>query len=105
MARSPLYDKAIWRRRSALQLKQFPLCAMCERQGIVMAADVADHIEPIYNDINKLIMGELQSLCRTHHAGAKRRQELHGYSDEIGADGWPIDPAHPVYKATRGGGT
>src|SRR5262249_40604218 len=46
---------------------------------------------------------ELQSLCKLHHESAKKREEARGYSTAIGADGWPVDPRHPVYSRGPGG--
>ncbi|WP_208353363.1 hypothetical protein [Pseudaestuariivita rosea] len=40
----------------------------------------------------------LQTLCPHHHDRQKQRAELRGYSEERGADGWPIDPNHPANK-------
>src|SRR5262245_58464266 len=46
---------------------------------------------------------ELQSLCKLRHESAKKREEARGYSTAIGADGWPVDPRHPVYSRGPGG--
>jgi 5-methylcytosine-specific restriction enzyme A len=40
-----LYDTAAWQRRRELQLKQFPLCAVCFRAGAVTPATCVDHVE------------------------------------------------------------
>jgi 5-methylcytosine-specific restriction protein A len=37
----------------------------------------------------------LQAVCWTCHSGDIQSQEALGYDNEIGADGWPTDPAHP----------
>lgn len=37
-------------------------------------------------------------LCFDCHDRQKRRLELHGYSNDIDDDGWPIDPRHPANK-------
>ena len=31
-----------------------------------------------------------------------RSEEVRGYSTQIGADGWPVDPRHPVYSRAGG---
>jgi hypothetical protein len=31
-----------------------------------------------------------------------RSEEVRGYSTQIGADCWPVDPRHPVYSRGRG---
>jgi 5-methylcytosine-specific restriction enzyme A len=75
-----------------------PLCEWCLREGKVVAARVADHIEPHHNDPVKFWNGKLQSLCAHRHESRKKRFEHRGYDNTIGVDGWPIDPRHPVYR-------
>ena len=38
----------------------------------------------------------LWSICKCHHDGPKQADEAREFSTEIGADGWPTDPRHPV---------
>jgi 5-methylcytosine-specific restriction enzyme A len=42
----------------------------------------------------------LQTMCQEHHNRWKAAQEYHqerfGFDSEVGDDGWPKDPAHPV---------
>jgi len=45
------------------QLQRGPLCAMCLAEGKVVAARIADHIEPHHNDPIRFWNGKLQSLC------------------------------------------
>ena len=71
---------------------------MCLEKGDVVAATIADHINPHKGDEYEFFFGELQSLCKTHHESTKKRFEARGYSTEIGVDGWPVDPKHPVYR-------
>ncbi len=87
-----------WARRAALQMKQHPLCKMCLERGEFTPATIADHIEPHKGDAFKFWYGKLQSLCTYHHSSLKAVIEHQGFSDEIGADGWPIDERHPVNK-------
>jgi hypothetical protein len=70
---------------------------MCLAEGRVTSASIADHIEPHRGDQLKFFLGELQSLCPTHHESSKKRQEHRGYSTQVGPDGWPVDPEHPFY--------
>jgi hypothetical protein len=35
-------------------------------------------------------------VCKSCHDGAIQSSEELGYDKEIGQDGWPIDPNHPV---------
>jgi hypothetical protein len=71
---------------------------MCLQQGRIRAATIVDHINPHAGDRNAFFLGKVQSLCAEHHDGEKRVTEQRGYSDRIGADGWPTDPRHPIYR-------
>jgi 5-methylcytosine-specific restriction protein A len=62
--------------------------------GKTRAANRADHVEPHREDPLKFWHGELQSLCAECHDREKQREEIHGFSRDIGDDGWPIDPRH-----------
>ena len=70
---------------------------MCEARGRVEPATVVDHIIAHKGDL-KLFWDSAnwQPLCKPHHDGTKQQLERRGYSTEVGADGWPIDPAHPA---------
>src|SRR5215472_1568417 len=57
-----LHDKAAWHRRARRQLQYEPLCAMCLSEGRIVAARIADHVEPHHNDPIKFWNGKLQSL-------------------------------------------
>jgi hypothetical protein len=94
-----LYDKRIWRRLAAHRKQTEPLCRMCLAQDppVIRAAVVADHVEPHRGDINKFILGELQSLCAEHHSSVKQRLESGGFDPTIGPDGWPVSKDHPAY--------
>ena len=94
------YQLEIWRRRRALQLRQFPLCKMCLERGVATPATVADHVRSHRGDWNEFRLGALQSLCKDCHDKHKRVLESDGYSSQIGDDGWPVDPKHPA-NATR----
>jgi 5-methylcytosine-specific restriction protein A len=93
-----LYDTARWRRLARQQLRDHPLCVMCLAQGDIEPATIADHIIPHKKDLHLFWFGELQSLCIGHHNGTKQNLEKRGYVRDIGTDGWPIDPNHPVNK-------
>jgi 5-methylcytosine-specific restriction endonuclease McrA len=95
------YQLEVWRRRRRLQLRFEPLCAFCIARGVVTPATIADHVTPHRGDWNAFRLGALQSLCSDCHVRMKRRIDLHGYSSEIGDDGWPIDPRHPANGGKR----
>lgn len=92
------YGLGRWKKRARFQMRQHPLCAHCLQKGLVAPAVIADHIRPHRGDWNEFWLGHLQSLCRTCHESGKKYQDIRGYRSDIGEDGWPIDPKHPVYK-------
>jgi 5-methylcytosine-specific restriction protein A len=90
---------ARWKRRTAHQLRIEPLCAMCKVQGVIEPACIVDHAEPHRGDQNRYWFGALQSLCVAHHNRSKQQIEVRGFSNEIGADGFPVDREHhPFFK-------
>jgi 5-methylcytosine-specific restriction enzyme A len=90
------YGTQRWRKRARYQLRQYPLCAMCLRDGQVHPAKVADHVTPHKGNERAFWFGELQSLCIAHHDITKRREEMFGYASDVDRDGWPVDPKHPA---------
>jgi 5-methylcytosine-specific restriction protein A len=95
------YRTQRWRKRARAQLRGHPLCAFCLQLGKVVPATVADHIEPHRGNEQLFWSGELQSLCTAHHSGTKQQRETIGFAKDIGLDGWPLDPMHPVYQRER----
>ncbi len=89
------YNSKRWKQKRAELLITNPLCVMCNAQGKVTPATVADHIVPHRFDRHMFWQGELQALCHEHHASSKQREEANGYSSAIDKDGYPIDPRHP----------
>jgi 5-methylcytosine-specific restriction protein A len=87
-----------WQRRSKAQLAEHPLCVRCASKGKVTVARIADHVKRHNGVWNEFWLGELQSLCRNCHESSKKYEEQRGFQNDIGADGWPIDPKHPTYK-------
>jgi len=88
------YKGTAWLARRKRQLQAEPLCAWCEKRGVTTAASIADHITPCGNDRNAFLTNPLQSLCTQCHNG-KWASDRRGYRRDIGADGFPTDPAHP----------
>jgi len=70
---------------------------MCQQHGVTTPATVVDHIDPHKGDLVAFWLGPVQSLCKQCHDSPKRYVEQRGYSNAIGADGWPVDPKHPVH--------
>jgi len=63
-------------RRRAAYLAQHPLCVFCEREGVVTAAAVVDHVVAHQGDHDRFWDSDnWQSLCKRHHDSAKQRQE------------------------------
>lgn len=97
-----LYDSVRWRKARIRHLNEFPLCALCSRQGIDKEATVIDHVVEHKGDYDLFWEpSNWQSLCPTCHSGLKRMQERHGYSQAAGVDGMPIDRNHPWNKEGR----
>ena len=98
---SAWYTHASWRRRRKRQLAQEPFCRLCLAQGRSIAATVVDHVIAHRGDRNAFKHGALQSLCESCHNSAKQQIEKHGFVRDIGLDGKPVDPRHPVYTGKR----
>lgn len=94
--RNRLYGRR-WRGQRAVFLAANPLCVMCQSLGRIEPATVVDHKVPHRGDEALFWdQGNWQSLCEDHHNGQKAREEIRGYSDRLGDDGWPLDPMHPA---------
>ncbi len=96
------YDKARWDRRRKLQLqKDHYLCVMHLACGAIEPATVVDHVVPHNGDEKLFWFGDLQSLCVSCHNNTKQQLEGKGFVNDIGFDGWPVDPKHPVNIGKR----
>lgn len=89
------------RKRAKHQLAIEPFCAFCARDGRSTLATIADHVEPHHGDWLSFRIGKLQSLCKPCHDRTKRRLEMHGFTNAVGADGLPIDHDHPIYRTPQ----
>ena len=84
-----------WQQARKTFLKQHPLCVLCKRRGLVVAASVVDHIKPHKGDIDLFWdVSNWQALCQPCHDSHKKRQELGGVLPGCDADGIPVDPLH-----------
>jgi 5-methylcytosine-specific restriction protein A len=86
-----LYNNTRWKQLRRVQLKNYPLCMLCQREGRVALASVVDHITP--HKGNKLLFWDfknVQSLCYTCHNSTKQSAELLGFDKRIDMDGWPV---------------
>ena len=89
------YSLQRWRKRAHHQLTIEPLCTVCEEQGRLSAATIADHHPPHKGDYNAFLLGPIRSLCACHQG--QWAVDKRGYRTDIGADGLPLDPKHPFY--------
>lgn len=94
--RNRLYGRR-WRNARGLYLASNPLCVMCKLEDKTRAATVVDHVVP-HRGNEELFWdkGNWQPLCSHHHNSHKAREEIRGFSDVLGKDGWPVDPEHPA---------
>lgn len=46
-SRDPFYHTSRWKRESRVFRAEHPLCARCERAGLVEPAEVTDHVIPL----------------------------------------------------------
>jgi 5-methylcytosine-specific restriction endonuclease McrA len=96
MAKWP-YNTTRWQRMRRNHLRTEPLCRWCDKPT---PATVVDHIKPHRGDARLAFDAtNLQSLCEHHHNSDKRFEDINGYSRQVGADGWPVDPRHPANRA------
>jgi len=92
------YGLGRWKIKQRAQIRAQPLCQFCIEKGLVVRAVIADHVEPVRGDWNSFWTGKLQSLCRSCHESDKKYQDHRGFRRDIGEDGFPMDPEHPVYR-------
>lgn len=62
------YQSRKWRTLRALKLQKDPLCEECMRKGMLVPAQMVDHIVPINKGGAQLDLNNLQSLCNHCHA-------------------------------------
>jgi 5-methylcytosine-specific restriction protein A len=87
-----LYKKAEWINGRIIQLKKFPLCALCGEPANVVHHKVAhDGDERLFFDTSNW-----ESLCKRCHDSDEQSEEIRGHSTRLGLDGWPVDARHPA---------
>lgn len=58
----------VWQKARATFLARSPLCVECDKDGLVRAATIVDHIIPHKGDQDLFWdTSNWQSLCKTHH--------------------------------------
>ena len=84
-----------WQKARDGFLKKNPVCVICSKRGMVVAASVVDHITPHRGDMSVFWDSKnWQALCAECHASYKQRLEKSGTVIGCGLDGVPIDPNH-----------
>jgi 5-methylcytosine-specific restriction enzyme A len=85
-----LYSTRRWQEIRSAQLDAEPLCRMCAQEGIVMPANVVDHVDAHKGDEQKFFNGEVQSLCKPCHDRHAQRRDRGADITPTGLDGWPV---------------
>ena len=76
-----LYTQRAWIEGRAAFLAIHPLCAECQKQGVLAAATIVDHIEPHRGDLQLFYdQANWQPLCKRHH-DAKTAAEDGGFGN------------------------
>lgn len=70
-----LYRTVRWYRQRSRQLRDHPICRLCEAEGRIAAAVICDHVTPHRGDVERFWAGPFQSLCKPCHDSAKQREE------------------------------
>ncbi len=69
------YDRT-WEKLRIMHLNAEPFCRMCAEEGVSTPADMVDHILTVEERPDlRLVDSNLQSLCNSHHSGAKQRAD------------------------------
>lgn len=89
------YKSKAWAIRKRDQRAAFPLCFLCEAEGVTRLMAIVDHHPRHNDDWHQFFHGPVRSLCKQHHDGQAQADEARGFSVQIGADGWPEDDQHP----------
>lgn len=93
------YSTAGWKSIRQRRLRANPICCKCDARGLLTPADTVNHITPHRGDRALFFSFEnTESVCKACHDRFIQREEIHGYSSEVGPDGWPLDPRHPANR-------
>ena len=82
-----LYTQRAWIEGRAAFLALHPLCVECEKQGILTAATIVDHVVPHKGDLALFYdQSNWQSLCKRHH-DIKTAAEDGGFGNKMNPRG------------------
>lgn len=70
----PFYQSSLWKRLRAFKLIQSPNCEECLKKGVVINAEMVDHVIQISRGGDRTNYENLMSLCNHCHA-VKRAKE------------------------------
>lgn len=98
-----LYDRAVWRRLRAQQLRAHPLCEDCMALGIVRPATDVDHRLALKDGGEPLAFANLASRCHACHSAKTAHvdgafgnaRKSHAPVKGCDVNGNPLDPNHP----------
>ena len=101
-----LYNTKRWQAlRTATFKRDMFICQMCNEPTKLTKdrrdrkAATCDHkIAHKGDEVLFFDLDNLQTVCKKCHDSTKQREEVQGYSDEIGLDGWPVDSNHPFNR-------
>lgn len=97
-----LYKTPRWQRIRAETLARDSACVIHKAElGEIVPATHCDHVIPHRNEPRHFFRGPFQGLCDHCHNSKKQREELEGFSRQIGDDGWPVDDRHPFNAASE----
>lgn len=92
-----LYKTKAWRKGRLVFLSEHRLCERCLAQGRYTIATVVNHRTPHKGDeVLFFRQSNWEAICKRCHDGPVQQIERRGYSNEIGLDGFPLDPNHPA---------
>jgi len=83
--RDPFYHTTRWKKESRAFRQAHPLCVECEKEGLVIPAEVTDHTIPKDICPDPWDWSNWQGLCKKHHSrkAAKDKQLIKTHRDEL----------------------
>ncbi len=102
----PLFHTGRWRvTRERILRRDLYTCQQC---GVLLTdgkthprAAVVHHKIPHHGDADLFWCPDdgLEAVCAKCHNSEKQSEEIRGYSDRIGPDGFPVDSRHPFNRS------
>lgn len=93
------YKLKAWTLSRMAQLTKQPWCERCLNRNVETPATVVNHRKAHKGDWKLFIDPDNhESVCEHCHNSEIQSEEMNGFTKELGADGWPIDPNHPANK-------